>query len=98
MRREEIARRVRTVLVRELRCPGSRVTENAEFVADLGAMPAPGLPPAGRQGGILDKLAVMMALEDEFGIKLTDREVAFCETVGTAIDLVETKLENRRVT
>lgn len=35
------------------------------------------------------------ALEAEFGIKVTTEQVSFCRTVGTAIDFVETRLENR---
>lgn len=82
MRRSDVAQRVRIVLVRELRCPASKVNEDAEFAADLGA-------------SSLDKIGIASALEEEFGVRLSDREVSFCETVGTAIDLVETKLENR---
>lgn len=43
----------------------------------------------------LDMVNIPRALEDAFGIRFTDEQVEFCKTVGTAIDLVENKLENR---
>ncbi len=82
MARRDIAARVRAVIVAELRCTPAKVCEDAEFGADLGATS-------------LDKIGIVSAIEDAFGILLSDREVAFCETVGTAIDLIETKVENR---
>lgn len=75
----EIARRVRVTIARELSCPLTRLTDSTEFRRHLGVA---GLAP------------VRAALDDEFGIALTPREVAFCQTVGTAIDLVRSKLEN----
>lgn len=77
----ETARRVRVVIARELACPLSRLTDGADFRRDLGA-------------DSLDLVNVPRALEDEFGISLTDGEVEFCQTVGTAIDVIRSKLEN----
>jgi len=78
----EIGRRARVIIARELACPLRRLTDGAEFRRDLGA-------------DSLDLVAVPAALEEEFGIRLTDAEVEFCQTVGTAIDVIRTKLENR---
>lgn len=78
----DTARRVRITIARELACPLARLTEGADFRRDLGA-------------DSLDLVQVPAALEDEFGIRLSDAEVEFCQTVGTAIDLIRTKLENR---
>jgi acyl carrier protein len=82
--RRDIERRARLVIVLELACDPAKVMDRADFRKDLGA-------------DSLDMARLPRALEDEFGIRLTDHEVAFCETVGTALDLIETKIENRRV-
>lgn len=82
MSRREIERRARLVLVRELGVNGAKVTEDAEFRCDLGA-------------DSLDMVRIPAALEEEFGIAITDDDVDFCETVGTAIDLIAAKLERQ---
>lgn len=76
-----IGRRARVVIARELGCPLPRLTDAADFRRDLGA-------------DSLDLENVPRALEDEFDIVLTDDEVEFCQTVGTAIDVIRSKLEN----
>lgn len=82
MNRAEVSRRVRALLMEELRCSPQKVREEAELGPDLGA-------------GSLDKITISCRLENEFGIKLSDDECAFAQTVGTLIDLVETKVENK---
>lgn len=77
----ELSRRVRVTIARELACPLSRLKDAAEFRRDLGA-------------DSLDLVTIPRALEDEFSIVLTDEEVDFCQTVGTAIDVIRAKLEN----
>lgn len=84
MTRSDTARRVRIIIVQELRCPSERVREEADLGADLGA-------------GSLDKITVACRIENEFGIRLSDDECAFAQTVGTLVDLVQQKIENRRV-
>jgi acyl carrier protein len=81
MMRREIASKARLVIAREAHVPLTRVTEHADFRSDLGAR-------------TLGVCTLMMALEQEFGIDITERETSFCETVGTVIDLIELKLEN----
>lgn len=78
--RREIERRARVVIVRELMAPPARVNEYADFRTDLGA-------------DSLDIVTLTAALEEEFKVAISDDEAAFCQTVGTAIDLIETKLE-----
>lgn len=77
----DIGRRVRVTIARELCCALLRLTDAAEFRRDLGA-------------DSLDLVNVPRALEDEFGIVLSDQEVEFCQTVGTTIDVIRSKLEN----
>jgi acyl carrier protein len=71
--------RLRLVLADEVGADPARVTERAEFAA-LGV-------------DSLAKAALVSRLEDEFAIRISDDEVAFCETVATALDLIETKIE-----
>lgn len=80
----EIGRRARVVIARELACPMRRLGDGAEFRRDLGA-------------DSLDLVNIPHALEEEFAIRFSDDEVAFCQTVGTAVDLIRTKLENKSV-
>jgi acyl carrier protein len=81
MNSDEVARRARLVIARELACPLGRVRDDAEFIDDLKA-------------DSLDMVRLPAALEEEFDVRLTDDEVAFCKTVGTAIDVLSAKLEN----
>lgn len=78
----EIGRRARVVIAQELAQPIRKLSDDAEFVRDLGA-------------DSLDLVSLPAALEEEFAIRLTDEEVAFAQTVGTAVDLIRTKLENK---
>ena len=82
MTRQEIVRKARLATARTLRVGIERVREHAEFAGALGASPA----------ALTD---LRYALEAEFGVRFSDEQMAFCKTVGTAIDLVEAKLENR---
>lgn len=80
--RTGIGRRARLVIARELRISVPQISDNSEFRADLKA-------------DSLDVVGLTMALEMEFGVEITDDEADFCQTVGTAIDLIEAKLERR---
>jgi len=81
MTRRDIEQRARMVIAQTLICHPSRAIDSAEFKM-LGADDG-------------DMAEVKLAVEAEFGIRITLRELAFSQTVGTLIDLVETKLENR---
>lgn len=83
MIRRDIERGAKLVIGQELLFNPQKITDNSEFARDL-------------QADRLDMRDVRAALEQRFGIKITEREMGFCQTVGTAIDLIETKLENRR--
>lgn len=83
MTRADIERTIRELLVAELRCPASKIRDEAELDRDLGA-------------SSLDKITVTCGLENRFGIRLSDDECIFAQTVGTLADLVEQKLDNRQ--
>ena len=80
MIRREIEQRARMVISTELCVTPSRIRETSDFKGDLGA-------------DSLDMVKLVAALEDEFKVCVSDDEAAFCQTVGTALDLIENKLE-----
>lgn len=78
--RDEIARRARLVIARELGVHSARVRDDSDFRDDLGC-------------DSLDMVELPRVLEDEFKVELTDDEVSFCQTFGTAVDVIAAKVE-----
>ena len=70
--------RVQQLIVRELNVKESEVTENASFDGDLKA-------------DSLDIVELVMALEDEFQITITDEDAEKIRTVGDAVRFLEGK-------
>lgn len=79
MTREEIVSKVKEIIVDKLGVEESEVTETANFTNDLGA-------------DSLDTVELLMAFEQEFGIKIPDEETSGIATVADAIAKVEEKL------
>jgi acyl carrier protein len=75
----DIADRVSSVLAARLYVPGDRIAEAATFEGDLGAT-------------TLDMVEVIMSLEDEFRIEISDRDSEGVRTVGDLLALIRTKL------
>ena len=73
--REEVFERVREVLAERLSVEESDITEEANFQEDLGA-------------DSLDLVAMIMELEDQFGIKIPDEDAQQIQTVGQAVEYV----------
>lgn len=79
MDRTEIESRIKNLLVSELGLDESKVAMTATFEEDL-------------EVDSLGVVELLMALEDEFGVKIPDEEAEEIRTVGEAVDVVATKL------
>jgi acyl carrier protein len=79
MDRDQVSARLVSVLVSELGLDATKINDDAHFEEDLDV-------------DSLGVVELLMALEDEFDVKIPDDEAESIMTVGQAIDLVHTKL------
>jgi acyl carrier protein len=80
MKKEEILVKVKAVVADKLNVGEDQVTEEAKFVEDLGA-------------DSLDQVELIMALEDEFKLKIPEEEAEKLTTVGAAVEYVSKKAQ-----
>ena len=71
-----IEKRVKEIIVEQLGVNESEVTPEAKFVDDLGA-------------DSLDLVELVMALEDEYNMEISDEDAEKILTVGDAIEYIQ---------
>jgi acyl carrier protein len=76
--KEDIANKLKKMVVDHLGVDEAKVTEEANFIDDLGA-------------DSLDTVELVMAFEEEFGSEISDSEAEKILTVGDAIKFIESK-------
>lgn len=72
---DEIANRVREIITENLGCDEDEVTDNASLIDDLGA-------------DSLDVVELVMSLEQEYELEISDEDAENIVTVKQAIDYV----------
>ena len=79
MDRSQVQSKMRDLLVEELGLDASKIKDEAKFEEDL-------------EVDSLGVVELLMALEDEFGVRIPDEEAESILSVGGAVDLVLDKL------
>lgn len=79
MSKDEILAKVRDILVEQLGVEADAVKLEASFQDDLNA-------------DSLDLVELIMELEDQFGVKISDEEAQALTTVGDAVDFIAERM------
>lgn len=83
MTRDEIAAKVKNIIVEQLGVNAEEVKEEASFIDDLGA-------------DSLDTVELVMALEEEFNAEIPDEDAEKLRTVGESINYIDQKLAAKK--
>lgn len=75
---EKLFNEVRTVLAKQLRKPEDMIKSESRIIEDLGA-------------DSLNILMLLMTIEEDFGIKVPDEELADFKTVGDVVSFLESQ-------
>jgi len=76
--KEDVLTKVKSVVAEKLNVGEDQITTEAKFVEDLGA-------------DSLDQVELIMALEDEFDMKIPEEEAEQLVTVGSALNYIISK-------
>jgi len=80
MTKDEILKKVQEITSEQLGVDESQITPEAKFIDDLGA-------------DSLDTVELIMALEEEFNLEISDEEAEKLTTVRKVVDYIEDHLE-----
>jgi acyl carrier protein len=72
----DVAERVKKIVIQHLGVEADKVVDNADFIDDLGA-------------DSLDRVELVMAFEEEFGVEIPDDAAETIVTVGDAVRFIE---------
>jgi acyl carrier protein len=72
----DVAERVKKIVIEHLGVDADKVTDDANFIEDLGA-------------DSLDTVELVMAFEEEFGVEIPDDQAETIVTVGDAVKYLE---------
>ncbi len=75
----DVFEKVKAVIVEKLDVEEAKITPEARFIEDLGA-------------DSLDIVELIMGLEDEFGLEISDEEAEKIRTVGDAVEFIQSRL------
>ncbi len=77
---DEIAERIKSIIVEQLSVSMEEVTPQASFIEDLGA-------------DSLDIVELIMALEEEYDLEIPDEDAEKIQTVQDVISYIQSKAE-----
>jgi acyl carrier protein len=73
---DDVAQKVKDIIVEQLGVDAAQVTETAKFIDDLSA-------------DSLDTMELVMALEEEFSIEIPDEDAEKIVAVGDAVNYIK---------
>lgn len=82
MAQDELFEALKEVLVSKLKVEPEKVTREADFFEDLGL-------------DSIDLMTAVMAIEEQFGIEVADKELENVNTIGQALEVLASKVGAR---